>query len=486
MSDSNNSGWRLVAIIFIALAILIGIQFLPLSKWTDGKLSDVSLFSDVIDMDSTHMAAMEKNFEMAVDPVLIEELNKSEVDKSEAGKSEPDKNKVDKSVNNKGKVDTLKTEVAQKTMVAVQPSMINGEVVIEDYTESGNGLKNLRRAIKEGRMARVAVLGDSYIEGDIFTQDVRDQLQKRYGGTGVGYMNLYSEFPGFRGSISQSGGKGWKEFAANDKTYDGKYMSIAQHYYTLNSPTKSSYAGTKKFVSSKKWNKSQFLFFSPSDSKISLTTSSGKREYDVVGSDELQCLTIDEPTELFEVEVSDKSVTAIGVWLTDSRGVNVDCMSSRGYSGLTLSRVNAELTASLNRHVPYDLIVLEYGMNAMSPKQTNYNAYTKKMEEVINHLRSMYPNTDILVMGIGDRGSKFGSEVHSMIGVSHLVSAQREMARRSGTLFFDTREAMGGEDAIVKWVKNGWANKDYIHMNHKGGAQLANRFVNALIKNIDQ
>lgn len=460
MSESKHSGWRIIAIIFIALAILVGLQFLPLSDWSDGKVSDVRLFSDILDPDSTEVSSEEEDQSVELDPLLAEEIDERQID-------------------------TAKVEEGEKPLLVVQPSKVDGEVVIEDYTSSGRGLENLRRAIKDGRMARIAVLGDSYIEGDIFTQDVRDMLQKKYGGTGVGYMNLHSEFPGFRRSIRQSGGKGWKEFAANGK-FTEKYMSIAQHYYTLQSPTKSSYAGTDNSASAKKWNKSKFLFFSPSDSKISLTTSSGTKEYDVAGSEGLQCLTVDEPTELFEVEVSDKSVTAIGVWLTDNTGVNVDCMSSRGFSGLTLSRVNNELTKSLSTHVPYDLIILEYGMNAMSPKQTNFSGYTRKMEEIIAKLKAIYPNTDILVMGVGDRGSKHGSDVHSMAGVSHLVNAQRDMALRAGTLFFDTREAMGGEDAIVEWVKNGWANTDYIHMNHKGGRQLATKFVNALQKNIDK
>ena len=460
MSDSQHSGWRVVAIIFIAIAIVGGLQFLPLSKWSNGLLSDFNLLSDITDTPQSDSDDDDVNDDIEIDPLIAEEIDTRQID-------------------------TTGVEAGSKPLIAVQPNVVDGQVVIEDYTASGHGLENLRKAIKDGRMARIAVIGDSYIEGDIFTQDLRDMLQKKYGGSGVGYVNMYSEFPGFRRSIKQSGGKGWKEYSAKDKS-ESKYLTLTQHYYTLDTPTKSTYSGTETFPNASKWNQSKFLFVSPSDATIRLTTSSGTKEYPVKSSAELQCLTVNEPTDLFEVEVSNKSVKGIGVWLTDTNGVNVDCMSSRGFSGLTLANVDANISKKLSESIPYDLIVLEFGMNAMSPKQTNFSGYTKKMESVINHLKATYPNTDILVMGIGDRGKKSGTEVHSMVGVSHLINAQRDMARRTGTLFFDTREAMGGEDAIVKWVKNGWANTDYIHMNHKGGHELAKPFFKAIESNIEK
>ena len=83
-------------------------------------------------------------------------------------------------------------------------------------------------------------------------------------------------------------------------------------------------------------------------------------------------------------------------------------------------------------------------------------------------------------MGIGDRGEKRGGDVHSMASVQYMIEAQRTAARKARCLFWDTREAMGGNDAIVEWTRSGYANKDYIHMTHKGGARLAKEFFNSL------
>lgn len=460
MSKKIFTPLRIVAIVVIAIGLLVGISFMPLEQWSGGRLSNFNLFSDILNLPLPEEKEMPGAY---IDPCLNEEIP-VKADTRE--------------------IDTAAVAEGEKPLIAIQANKVDGKVVIEDYTESGEGLENLRKALQSPRLARIAVVGDSYIEGDIFTQDLRNLLQEKYGGTGVGYVNMHSEFPGFRRSVRQGGGNGWKEYAANKKVDDSK-LSITQHYYTLTSPSKSTYAGSG-FPGTKSWTKSQFLFISPTDTKITLTTDSGEYAVDVVGSPDLQCLTISEKTSKFDVKTSRLGLTALGVWLTDTVGVNVDCMSSRGFSGVTLLKADPSLAAQMSSYVPYDLVVLEFGINAMSATQKDFSNYQKKMEQVIEHLRSIYPDADILMLGIGDRGSKRGAEVHSMTSAPFMVDAQREAARRGRCLFWDTREAMGGEDAIVEWVRQHWANTDYVHLNHKGGAQLAQPLFEAIEMNLAQ
>lgn len=456
----KHSPWRVVCIILGALALLIGISFLPLSKLTGGWLSDINLFSDILNIGQPEEKDMPGAY---VDPCLAEAISEAE--------TEPDTRAVDTS---------MTVEANEAPVLAVQPNRVDGEVVIEDYTEAGRGLNRLRQAISAGRLGRIAVIGDSYIEGDIFSEDLREMLQNSYGGTGVGYINMHSEFPGFRRSVKQGGGEGWKEYAANGK-HDSNYMGLAQHYYKLSSPTASTYAGSSSFSHVDKWGESKFLFIAPQSTVIKTRVSDGDWvEHQVEGSPEVQCITVDGETSDFDVSVSDNSVIGLGVWLTDKTGVNVDCMSSRGFSGVTLRKISPELALQMRKFIDYDLIILEFGINAISAKQTNYDGYAKSMINVVEHVRQCYPNSDIMIMGIGDRGSKRGTEVHSMSAAPYMVSAQRDMARKAHCLFWDTREAMGGNDAIVAWAKAGKANKDYIHMTHQGGAELATLLFNAL------
>lgn len=46
--------------------------------------------------------------------------------------------------------------------------------------------------VKE-RPVHIAYFGDSFIEADILTGDLRDMLQERYGGCGVGFVDATSD-----------------------------------------------------------------------------------------------------------------------------------------------------------------------------------------------------------------------------------------------------------------------------------------------------
>ncbi len=59
---------------------------------------------------------------------------------------------------------------------------------------------------------------------------------------------------------------------------------------------------------------------------------------------------------------------------------------------------------------PYDLIVLQYGLNTISPKQLDYSGYTKQLGKAIDHLRATTGRADYLLLGVSDRGVKLRGE----------------------------------------------------------------------------
>lgn len=465
MSEKNekDSGWRIVIILFIAIAALFGISFIPLSDLTNDTVKDFNLLSDILTDDFVvENDATEFSAELSNNELLAEK---------------PEDNL-------KRAIDTTETAYDNTPVIAIQPSTIGKLVVIEDYTESGEGLKNLRKSLHSGKLSRIAVVGDSYIEGDIFTQDLRQMLQSYYGGAGVGYVNMHSEFPGFRKSIIQ-GGSGWKETSVQNK-HNNEYITLTQHYYRPTQKATATYKGANKIKHTDAWNSSQFIFISPNNTEIKTRCGDEWITHKIIGSPEIQALKVDSATSKFDVSISDTEVIAIGVWLNDSSGVSLDCMSSRGFSGLTLSAIDSNATSQLSKFIDYDLIILEFGINAMSPRQKNFNAYADKMINVVKHIRECYPNTDILLMGIGDRGEKRNGEIRSVVSAPYLIEAQRNIARKAKCLFWDTRLAMGGEDAVADWSKNGDINKDYIHMSHKGGKRLATLFFDAIQQNLEE
>ena len=68
--------------------------------------------------------------------------------------------------------------------------------------------------------------------------------------------------------------------------------------------------------------------------------------------------------------------------------------------------------------------------------------------------------------------------------VPNMIEAQRDLAREKGILFWDTREAMGGEGAVVEWASKRDINKDYIHLSRQGGQRLGAIFSKAIANGI--
>ncbi len=432
------------------------LSLVPWHDLTGGAIKDYDLFGDLWP-DTTRVAKAAGN--EFVDPTLAEEILENAQD----------------SVSESAPV----AESVPAPIPTPACARVDGEMVIEDYTANGQGLQNLKRALARGN-ARIAVLGDSYIEGDIFTQDIRSQLQSRYGGNGVGYMPPHSHVAGFRQTVNLKD-DGWTRYDVQKASHK-PYFNIAGEYFVAQGNATVKYTGNPKVPRLARWDRSSFLFIAPVAGNIVMATDSTSQEFTVAASPEPQLLTMHETTSSLRIDTQIPGLIFLGAWLEGEGGVTVDCMSNRGDSGASHRKINADLAAQMRQHIDYDLIIMEYGINALTADQFNYSSYGNLMRQLCAQLRLCYPNADILMLAIGDRGQKVDGEVHSLPSSSAMVAAQRQAAREAGVLFWDTREAMGGEDAVVEWRNRKLVNGDYIHLNSAGGKELATLLVGSIQK----
>ena len=438
---------RPALIILLAFVILFALSFVPWGSLTGNIIKDFDLLGDLKN------AVVGVTATEHIDPALSTAIDE------ETSVAEPD---------------TVPVPVQQ----IISPR-VNGELIIEDYTEGHRGIEHLRKALAErgSRCARIAVIGDSYIEGDIFTADLRDDLQSKYGGHGVGYMNLFTDIPGFRTSVVRKCSN-WQNIDLKSSSH--KYKPLSGEYFVAKSGAKTSCHGTSRFANSSTWNSTTFLFIAPSDGKVTITTDSGAREHQVAASKDVQCIKVDGETAKATVTTDIYGLVALGLYINDSTGITVDCMSLRGNSGATHRKLDVDLATQMRQYIDYDMIVIEYGINALSSQQSDYSSYGKILERIVSTVRECYPSADIVMMGIGDRGQKAGTTYVSVPTAQNMVDAQRAAASHAKCLFWDTREAMGGEGAAVKWREDKMLNGDYIHLNGKGGKKLAELFMNSL------
>ena len=125
---------------------------------------------------------------------------------------------------------------------------------------------------------------------------------------------------------------------------------------------------------------------------------------------------------------------------------------------------------------PYDLIVLQYGLNVATERGVNYESYKKGMLAVIAHLKEAFPEAAILLVSVGDREFKDdrrNGELRTMPGVKNLIRYQQSVAADSRIAFWNMYEAMGGEGSILDMIDRKMANLDYTHINFKGGKHLS-------------
>ena len=343
-----------------------------------------------------------------------------------------------------------------------------------DYSEGQSALRRLRAALREGRSrsVRIAFVGDSFIEGDILVAPFRQALQQRYGGKGVGYVPLTSTVARFRQSIQQRFEGAWRQTLAS-KSNSRTLFTLSETFATATASASTSYKLT---------NADRVTLHYVSDTipvAITYGINGGERQHAELPASHGALAEYTFPhgaIKQFDLATEGGDGTRFyGVCFDGMTGISVDNYSLRGSSGTKLTAVSSALTAQLSRFRPYDLIILSYGLNVLSPKDNNdsYEWYYDAMAKSIEHIQQLYPHATILLMSLSDRATLHEGEIHPLNGVTRVLRIQHRLAQRYGPLFWNTHEAMASLGGIKGFVDKGWAAKDYTHISMAGGTQLA-------------
>ena len=151
-----------------------------------------------------------------------------------------------------------------------------------------------------------------------------------------------------------------------------------------------------------------------------------------------------------------------GLAMDGKQGIILDNFSLRGSSGLSLRGIPKQMLRQFNEQRPYDLIILEYGLNVATERGRNYDNYQKGLLTAINHLKECFPQAGILLLSVGDRDYKTETgDLRTMPGVKNLIRYQQSIAADSRIAFWNMYEAMGGEGSILDMIDRKMANLDY-------------------------
>jgi len=359
---------------------------------------------------------------------------------------------------------------------------------IEDYSVGHIALKRFFAALSksQSRPVNVAFMGDSFIEGDILVSDFREGLQKKFGGRGVGFVPITAIAAQFRPTV-EARAEGWTTwsiltnhnhaFTLSGMTFEAKCDKALMHVKTTRRFPELQTANSLKLFYEQ--NAETELLFSSNGQKDTLRETlpvvSTVTEYERKGNFREVSLVFNKA----------KGFRALGVALEDNTGVSVDNFSLRGNSGIVMARLNMSQCRALNEVRPYNLIIMQYGLNVVSDSVYHYGWYEKKMVNVIRQVKACFPEADILMLGVSDRSHQVEGKFQTMPAVLALLNTQRIIARETGIAFWNVFGAMGGENSMVRFVQNNWASKDYTHMSFRGGREIANALLKALLAEKD-
>lgn len=402
-------------------------------------------------------------------------------------------------------IDSLE-QILQDSLVADSISQLAPDTTVAVNKSTTTGLTAFQEALSDmenGKKKKVRILwfGDSMIEGDLITQDVRDSLQRHFGGSGIGYVPITSVVAGFRTSIRTDFSDNWKYqsivmrkskpvFPLN---WNGEYFTALRD--TTNIPQGHQYLS----VTYKPGN--NFSRISTLPNPVLLY---GRRQQDSTCINEPNYAIFQEDTmaldgrqivNVLPFENSDPKQVDPGFLLKPDQpiygmsfesdeGIILDNFAMRGNSGMVMANISRAMYRSYASKMGADLVVIHYGVNAMALGMTKYSWYRYTMIRVIEYMKESLPEASFLILSIADRASKQEGIMQTDSSVYAMNKVLAEVAEKTGSAYFDLFTAMGGTGSIVDWVERGrpLANKDYTHFNFRGSKKVANLIVDFLLE----
>jgi hypothetical protein len=355
---------------------------------------------------------------------------------------------------------------------------------IEDFSSDHTGLRRFFAALNHvnhlGRPVRIAFLGDSFIEGDILVADFRAKMQERFGGRGVGFIPVTSNVAQYRPTIKQRA-DGWKTYSII-KNKNRNYILSGLLFEPESNKAFIRFQMVDIYPELKEVSSIKFLYSNNKNTGLLLKSDTDTSYHELPPTENITQYEIKGKFTKGSIHFRNiAGLEAVGIAFEDNQGVVVDNFSLRSNSGMILSELDGESCRELQRIRPYDLIVMQYGLNVASDSIREYGWYRNQMILVIEHIQNCFPGADILILGVSDRSHKNEGVYRTMPAVLSLLRAQRQIARETEVSFWSIFAAMGGRNSMIKYVNSQWASKDYTHLSFRGGQEIAQALFDAII-----
>jgi lysophospholipase L1-like esterase len=387
-------------------------------------------------------------------------------------------------------VDTVKTASTKKER---RDTLKDVEAVFEKMTatfELPNGnlayfntfFEKAEAAREQHKIVRVLYYGDSQIELDRFSFNLRNFLQQKFGGGGPGMVPFHQTIPNDAVNQTYSGDYScfslWGEVRKNK---EGDYGPLAKMFRIDGYNTISVIAPNRKGMPDKRdrySNISLLINNLHGNFKAELSDKINQTNYNLqTDSSGIQLLEfpLNFATRSFFVTFHGNA-NIYGMLIDDGFGVAVDNIAMRGASGLHFTSMRDSLMKEIFQMLNVGMIILQYGGNAVPglSGDKSVETYVAGIISQIKYLQRIMPNIPILFIGPSDMLSMVDGTLQSYKHLPYLVEKLSMEIPKAGVAFWNMYQVMGGANSMRAWVKKGWAGNDYVHFTTKGAQEIAN------------
>ena len=343
----------------------------------------------------------------------------------------------------------------------------------------------------QGHSIRVVHYGDSQIEEDRITSVVRELLQERFGGGGIGLLPLYQQVP-TRTMTQRTTPQperhtvfGSKQMHLVDSKLYGPDAQVATiqagETYLVEVSARQTKLKTRKHAH---YFDRMVLYSSDS---VSATIAGAKAPKIKSGVMKTTSWQLRDSTSRLSFSVEGKG-DVYGFSLETDTGVIVDNIPMRGCAGTIFTRIDAAQLKQYFRTTRTRLIIMQFGGNVMPYLKTQDRAdkYAENIRRQVRYLQQLAPDASILFVGPSDMTTNINGELQTYPILDGLDRKLQSVLEEEGETYWSMFRAMGGEGAMKRWVDSGLAASDYVHFMPSGADRIGRLLTEYILSEYDK
>lgn len=323
---------------------------------------------------------------------------------------------------------------------------------------------------------KIIHFGDSHIQGDRITGEIRKNLQELGGNGGIGMFFPYSLCKSFGPVGTKSNIVGNYSFATLLKNPKNYHIGPLGYSIVMDREAEFNIEFDDQFRG-KRSNKFSILTNERNDSVAFKLLSSGKLldkskldgqiyRYTFI-SDEIPTQIKIKATKVFELW---------GIEFINDIGISYEQCGVVGAQFTHLLNYRKEIISVIKNQKP-NLIIFSYGTNE-SYSNIDSVSYENKIINFIQEITVNIPDAALLITNAPDTRSGGNTPSSELL----INRALNRIAEKTSISYYDLNNAMGGWGSQVKWQAADLFSKDQLHFNKKGATLIGQIISWALIK----